>query len=227
VPPNGIGNRPQIGESALHEIHVHPDSGGSMVSPAQPNPRDLSPSQLGLKLRLARMTKGLTLKDLAGKSGCSESLLSKVENGKALPSLPLLHRIVQVLESNIGWLFDDSPVESTLVWRAGQRPMIVLDPLRQGEGITLERIVPYGEGHLLQGNIHHIEVGGESDGPISHEGEELGYVLIGRVQLTVDDRSYDLAAGDSFNFRSHLPHAYKNIGDCKASIVWINTPPTF
>jgi transcriptional regulator with XRE-family HTH domain len=39
-------------------------------------------------LKLARQTRGLTLKALSEAANCSESLLSKLENGKASPSLP-------------------------------------------------------------------------------------------------------------------------------------------
>jgi transcriptional regulator with XRE-family HTH domain len=188
---------------------------------------ELSAKELGLRLRLARKTKGWTMKQLAEATGCSESLLSKIENGKNLPSLPLLHKMVQLLETNIGWMFGDQYPERDIVYRAGQRPIIVLDPLRRGEGITLERVIPYSDGHLLQCNIHHIEEDGSSAGPIAHDGEEVGYVLSGRVELIVDGRSYQLVAGDAFVFRSNLPHAYRNVGNEPASIFWVNTPPTF
>ncbi|TIV07124.1 MAG: helix-turn-helix transcriptional regulator, partial [Mesorhizobium sp.] len=49
-------------------------------------------ARLGTRLRLARQTRGMTLKTLATAANCSESLLSKIENGKASPSLPMLHR---------------------------------------------------------------------------------------------------------------------------------------
>ena len=42
---------------------------------------------LGVKLRHTRMTKGLRLRDLAEKAECSESMLSKIENDRAVPSL--------------------------------------------------------------------------------------------------------------------------------------------
>ncbi|MCB1499255.1 MAG: cupin domain-containing protein [Bauldia sp.] len=188
---------------------------------------ELSAKDLGQRLRTARQNKSWTIKQLAAASGCSESLLSKIENGKNLPSLPLLHKLVRVLESNIGWLFGDPPPERHIVFRAGQRPFISLDPLRRGEGITLERVIPYSDQHILQCNIHHIAEGGRSAGPITHEGEEVGYVLKGRVELSVDGRAYQLSAGDSFVFRSNLGHEYRNIGSEAASIIWVNTPPTF
>ena len=53
--------------------------------------------RLGARLRLARQMRGMTLKALADAANCSESLLSKIENGKASPSLPMLHRLVEAL----------------------------------------------------------------------------------------------------------------------------------
>lgn len=179
------------------------------------------------RLRLARQVRGMTLKTLSEAAGCSESLLSKIENGKAMPSLPMLHRLVQALGTNIGWMFEENNGEDGIIFRAGTRPLITLDPLRQGEGISLERVIPYSPGHLLQCNIHHIEVGGESAAPIQHVGEEVGYLLRGEIELIVDGRTFRLSKGDSFAFGSELPHAYRNVGQEPASIFWVNTPPTF
>jgi transcriptional regulator with XRE-family HTH domain len=179
------------------------------------------------RLRLARQMRGMTLKALADAAGCSESLLSKIENGKATPSMPMLHRLVQALDINIGWMFEENNGEDGVIFRRGARPLITLDPLRRGEGISLERVIPYSPGHLLQCNIHHIEVGGESAGPIQHVGEEVGYLLQGEIELIVDGRIFRLSQGDSFVFGSELPHAYRNVGKEPASIFWVNTPPTF
>ena len=198
-------------------------AGAAAAEPSQ----ELSGAELGLRLRMARRTKGWTMKQLAAAAGCSESLLSKIENGRNLPSLPLLHRLVQVLDTNIGWLFGDRASQRNIVFRAGQRPVIALDPQHRGEGIALERVIPFSEMHLLQCNIHHIAEGGSSAGPIAHEGEEVGYVLAGRIELIVDGRSHRLAAGDAFVFRSDRQHAYRNVGEGTASIFWVNTPPTF
>ncbi len=184
-------------------------------------------SGVSVRLRLARQMRGMTLKGLAEAARCSESLLSKIENGKISPSLPTLHRLVGALDINIGWMFEETHGEDGIVFRDGERPIIALDPLRRGEGISLERVIPYAAGHLLQCNIHHIEVGGESAGPIQHAGEEVGYVLRGQVELMLDGRPFHLNRGDSFVFASNLPHAYRNAGDEPASIFWVNTPPTF
>jgi transcriptional regulator with XRE-family HTH domain len=185
--------------------------------------------RIGVKLRHARLTKGLSLRQTADRVGCSESFLSKLENDRVRPSLAMLHRLVTVLETNIAVLFDDDKTNghSVLVFHAGERPLIRVDPLRSGDGVALERIVPNTHSRLLQGNIHVIDPGGSSDGTIQHDGEEVGYVLDGRVDLTVEGQVYPLVAGDSFFFQSNLSHGYVNPGTVTARILWINSPPTF
>ena len=182
---------------------------------------------IGVKLRHARLVKGLKIREVAEQAGCSESMLSKIECGKATPSLTRLHRIVQVLETNIGWLFEAPPENGELVSRAGTRPIITIDPVRRGAGLSLERIIPYTNGHLLQCNIHHIAPGGGSAGAIAHEGEEMGYVLEGAIELSVEGRTYTVGTGDSFYFRSERPHSYRNPFATDASVIWVNSPPTF
>jgi transcriptional regulator with XRE-family HTH domain len=196
--------------------------------PAHDADLDESRRRLGVKLKLARQTKGFTLRELAFKSACSESLLSKVENGKVLPSLPLVHRLVRVLETNISWLFEEQDAEETSIYRAGRRPVITLDRSPgTATGVSLERIIPFKEGHLLQCNIHHLDIGGESGDSITHEGEEVGYVLRGEVELALNGDVHALKAGDAFCFRSNIPHSYRNAGAEQASIIWVCTPPTF
>jgi transcriptional regulator with XRE-family HTH domain len=164
----------------------------------------------------------LTLQELAARAGCSVSMLSKIENDKVLPSLTTLHNIVAVLNFNIGYLFDGGHQEDLPVLKEGSRPVIMAR-----SGVKLERLIPFGEDHALQGNIHIVEPRSGSQGELRHEGEEVGYILEGELDLTIDDRTWRLQAGDSFNFKSNRAHTYRNPGTRRARILWINTPPTF
>ena len=181
---------------------------------------------VGKKLRQARLVKGLRLKQLAEAVGCSESLLSKIENDKTRPSLQMLHNIVGHLGITIGSLFKEKDYHDGVVKRPGERALIRMDSMKSN-GVSLECLVPEGGGQTLYGSIHVVEPGGGSAGPITHDGEEVGYVLEGTLELTVKDRTYVLHAGDSFFFESHLPHGYRNPSDVTAKVIWINSPPTF
>lgn len=183
-------------------------------------------ARVGHRLRYARRKQGLLMKDLAGRVGCSESLISKIERGHATPSLRVLHNIAAVLDISIASLFDAGRDEQ-VVQRSGERPVIHLESRTDRGSIDLERLAPFQERTLLEANIHVVEPGAESDGEIAHEGEEVGYVIEGTIELTVDETPYTLRAGDSFYFRSELRHRYRNPGDTVARLLWVNTPPSF
>lgn len=185
---------------------------------------------IGFKIKHARLAQGLKLRELADKLGCSESFLSKVENHKVQPSLSMLHRIVSALETNIPYLFsDDAPLSSDPVYitRKDARKTITTGPRSNTASIAIERLVITTKTSLLEANIHVVEPGGYTDGVYAHKGEEAGYVIQGSLELQVEDRTYLLHEGDSFAFRSDLPHGYCNPGDVETRVLWVNTPPTF
>jgi len=182
---------------------------------------------LGVKLRHTRMTKGLRLRDLADRAECSESMLSKIENGRAVPSLKTLYRIAEALGLTVGQLFAQPDEPNGLVSRRGERPVVEADPLRHGPGLTMERLIPYHQSHLLQGSIHNVAPGGSGGGLIAHEGEEVAYILQGEVEFIVGDGHFVLKAGDSICYRSEQPHGYRNGGEKPAKLIIVNTPPSF
>jgi hypothetical protein len=79
-----------------------------------------------------------------------------------------------------------------------------MDPLRCGEGISMERVITYAKGHLLQSNIHRVAPGGSSFGLIS--------------------QAYQLSTGDTFCFRSKVAHGYRNRGRSEARIFFRQYP---
>ncbi|MEQ8348754.1 MAG: cupin domain-containing protein [Sneathiellaceae bacterium] len=174
--------------------------------------------RIGRQIRHLRLVKGLRLRDLAEATGLSESLLSKIENDKSTPSLGGLHRIARALDTNVSHFFAAAERAPGVVARQGSRAVI-----RTGSE-TSEDLAPDNEMHLLQSLIVSVDPGGESQGTRQHQGEEVGYLLCGELELTVDGNRHHLRAGDSFMFRSDLPHAYRNPGDEVVRIVWTNTP---
>lgn len=183
---------------------------------------------IGHKIRHWRRVKGMTLLELAERVGCSESLLSKIENDKVRPSVRILHQLVAALETNVGMLFQEDGPDGDIVLRASERLCINVPGPAGGGGAQLESLIPGAASRLLQATLHAIQPGGGSDGVIEHVGEEVGYVLEGRLELTVAGRTLVVEAGDSFHFRSNLPHAYRNPSSAGVTrVLWVNTPPTF
>jgi transcriptional regulator with XRE-family HTH domain len=187
------------------------------------------PLRIGVQLRHARLVKGLRLKDVADRSGYSESLISKIENNKAMPSINTLHRIARVLDTSMAALLSEAGGAAGVVMTAEQRPLIVADAVpgtSDSDGTEAEVMIPFGASTMLEAFLVRVQPGGSSGGERHHDGEEVGFVRCGELVLTVNGVSHHLKAGDSFFFPSTQPHSFANPGTVQTEIVWINTPPS-
>jgi transcriptional regulator with XRE-family HTH domain len=179
-------------------------------------------TQIGARLRRLRLMRRMSLRELAARVGCTVSMLSKVESGQASPSLKLLTHWCDVLQTSYASVFEEAEPEVVVVQRAGQRQVVWLDSGQGGMAPTrLEQLVPYAEGRKFNANLYTVPPGGGSQGLLSHDGEEVGYVIAGTVELCVAGQVYRLGAGASFYFPSHLPHSYRNVGRTPARILWV------
>jgi transcriptional regulator with XRE-family HTH domain len=183
--------------------------------------------RIGARLKHARLVAHLRLKDLAAKAGCSESMLSKIENERAIPSLTTLHRLCKALNLSVSTLLSSERADPWTIMRPEQRTTIGHAKAVGSEGVLAEVLVPSAKGRLLEGFLVVIEPNGHTGGTLQHKGEEVGFVVEGQLELTINGEIHLLKTGDSFYFPSHLPHAYRNPGKTRMRAVWINTPPTF
>lgn len=206
--------------TALKKTARHENNHEAEVSPSDEE------VHVGVRLRHARMTRHLTLREVAQKAECSESMVSKVENGRALPSLTTLHRICRVLDLTVGQLFAKSNEPPGVLMRAGDRAVLDMHPLRPDSNIKLQVLIPFDPQSLLEGSILLIGPGTAPE-LISHQGEEVGYVIEGTLEITVGTTTYVAHEGDSVHFSSELPHGYHNVSLKPARVLVINTPPTF
>ena len=135
------------------------------VAPAPPKPDDL---QVGGRVKHARLMTGIRMRELAVKVGCTESMISKIESGRVVPSLPMLQRLVAALDRDLSSFFGSDLDSPGIVLRAGQRPVVLTDPIRRGPGVSYERLVPFAAGNLLECNIHVVEPNGSKQDLITH-----------------------------------------------------------
>jgi transcriptional regulator with XRE-family HTH domain len=185
---------------------------------------DVEALQVGARIRHARILKGMRMRDLAQAVGCDESMVSKIEAGRVMPSLVMLNRVVLALDRDMASFFGLEIDEHKLVQRPADRMKVAGDALRGGKGVSYERLVPLAAGNLLEGNIHNVEPGGEKTDSITHQGEALGYLIEGDIELVIDGTTYRMSAGDSFFFKAYLTNQYRNVGTTVARIIWVNTP---
>lgn len=182
---------------------------------------------IGRRIRALRKLQRLRLLDLAGLAGCSESLLSRIETGRVMPSLSTLHRLSQGLRVNVAVLMEDKQDRTCTVYSPETRPRTAHSTTAEGDGSTAESLVPYSADGRLEALIVRLPGDGPLCGPFSHNGEEVGMVLDGILELIVDGELYLVPAGSSFYFGSDHTHSYRAASAAPCRVVWINTPPTF
>jgi len=181
---------------------------------------------LGAQLRELRKVRNFSLAMLAEQTGLSVGHLSQIERNLSSPSVKALHDIAAALGVNISWFFQDeggsAKPERAYIVRASERRV-----LHFSSDISDELLSPNLSGQLellwsrfAPGSTSGVE-------PYRHKGEEAGVVISGTLELWIGDACHTLNKGDSFSFKSTLPHRYSNPGDVPAEVVWAITPPSY
>lgn len=165
--------------------------------------------ELAQRIHALRQKQGLTLKQVASRTGLTPSWLSKVENFRVTPSLPALGRIAAALGTSVSELvaeLDEAP-SLTLV-RAGERTVVERDA--PDSETTYESLAHNRSGRRM--DPFELTVPGESSrrAALTHEGEEFLIVLEGRIQLEHDGSVHDLTRGDAAYFDATRPHRLVN-----------------
>jgi|SRR5699024_4107253 len=64
-------------------------------------------NNIGAKLKMLRKAKGFTTQEVANKVNVSQSYISRFENGRAIPDIDMLEKILAVLETNLSTFFSE------------------------------------------------------------------------------------------------------------------------
>lgn len=180
---------------------------------------DAIAQRLGEDIRGLRKARGMTLADLARRTGRSVGFLSQIENGLKKPSVGSLQSISDALGIGIGWFFQndmaDESEERQYIVRRDQRRRLNYTSLASSAdylGMTDYLLSPNLAGQHALVVSEYAPGASSGDDTYGHDGEESGIVLSGIVDLEIDGKVYRLDAGDSFQFDSTLPHRYHNPG---------------
>jgi len=194
--------------------------------------------EVGRQLRALRQRQGLTLQQLASMTDLSRSFISQIEVGAANPSVGSLKKVADALGVPIGSLFEvDLSEQSPNGARSYQNrsPQTDVRIVRKDCRKTLSWPGRQWQTYLLTPDLQrNLEVllnelapGDTVDEAYTHEGEEFGFVLEGRYEVTVGDEIFVLEEGDSISYPSHLPHKMRVVGDTLCRTIWVITPPSF
>lgn len=168
---------------------------------------DEIPLAVGRRVREARMARGLTLDQLAERSGVSRRMIINVEAGSSSASITTLLRLATALNVALADLVSDGPAgQSCVVTSAAAR-----QPLWQGElGGTAHLVAAADTLELWDWTLQP----GETYPSEAHRlgTRELIHVLAGRLELVTGGATHVLATGDGASFSADAPHSYGCVG---------------
>src|SRR3954468_20507390 len=178
--------------------------------PAAPAAPAADPISVGPRIRALREAMGLSLRDLAHRTGVSAPMLSQVERGETSPTLAVAMRIAGGLELTLSQLLRLDEADGVTVVRRQER--------RGGgarrRGHAYEIVTPPLPGQRAEVSEHVLGAGASTGGPGDpprHEAgsRETAVVTHGNVRLVVGEANYDLAEGDAVTFDADLPHHFE------------------
>jgi transcriptional regulator with XRE-family HTH domain len=181
-------------------------------------------SEIGKKVRKFRKRSGLTLQHLAAQTGFTQSYLSKVENSDKSPPVSTLLRLAKALKVSISDLFGEIETRNSfcLVTKNQRREMA-----RAGSefGYSYETLAyPFANRHM-DPYILTLPHTLKRPALVQHEGEEMMFVVRGRLKIFLGETELILKGGDCLYFDSSIPHHGISLGKTEARILTVLYSP--
>ncbi len=170
----------------------------------------VSSGRLGARVKDLRKEAGLTLDELAGRSGVSRAMISKLERGEKNPTLVIAARLAEGLGVSLSRLAGvEERREVVLVPR--ERRMVLRDP---ETGFERQSLSPTFAGRGVEFLRNVVPEGSTSgDFPAHRKGvEEHIVVEKGELKATLGGEEYLLREGDALFFEADVPHRFDNAG---------------
>ena len=182
---------------------------------------------IGKKIREIRQSQDITLQEIAETSQISKGMLSKIENGRTVPSLPVLLEIIAALKVEMNSFFDG--IELSTYRRFWHIKKSEYSPFQKENrtgffyhAILTQNMTP----SLMDVMLLDLEPNSQRQ-MVSTDGFELKFILKGQVTYQLGDEVIVMNEGDTLFFDGRIPHVPMNKTQEKASmlVIYFLTPP--
>ncbi len=175
---------------------------------------------LGERIKLARETRGLTLKDISNRTGISLFALKRVESSEFTPPLGQLIKLGKALDMKMGYFISPGVDKPMVVVRSDERRPVSRYGEKQSAqyGYYYESLASQKGNRVMEPFIVTL-VPSKKEELSSHDGQEFLFVLSGKMKVRVGDQEEVLEAGDAVYYDSNKPHYVGTVGKKKTTIL--------
>lgn len=171
---------------------------------------------VGEKLKSLRLEKGMSVEDLAKRSGISITNIEKMEDQEVSPPLGNIVSFAKILQVSVGEFFGDCGDSPFCIVRSDNRTAVSrFSPSYKYEALGLQKKNRQMEPFLvtlLPTEAHNAAAN-------QHIGEEFIFVLDGSVEISLLNHRDILSPGDSVYYDSNVPHIIKCHGEKPATLL--------
>ena len=186
--------------------------------------------QVGLRLRQTRQGRGMTLDELASRCGLSKGLLSKIENFRSVPSLPVLATICEHLNVDMGQIVEgigqSQPTPYLLVKKTDRQTIEREDAI----GFNYEMLTGQTVNDLVFESFVLTIAPGAHRKRVTTEGLQWIMILDGRIDFELGQEHIAMEQGDVLQFDGRIPHVPLNVTEqpaCLLALYLINNQSGF
>jgi len=171
------------------------------------------------KIKEIRLQQGVTLSDLSKRTVLSKGLLSKIENGRTIPSLPVFMNLAKALNTNPKEFFEASLLSGTKHYLHLKQSEYTLANKEDRPGFDYNFIFSQMLSSCrMQTYLLTIKPKSASKTTIT-DGYEFKYILHGRCNYHIGEEVIELKEGDSLYFDASVPHMPVN--NSKGNVVML------
>ena len=175
---------------------------------------------IGSKIREYRLQRGLTQEELASRCELTKGYISQLENDLSSPSIATLIDVLNVLGVSPQQFFAEQKEEKVVFGKSD------FFESANGDGNNTW-LIPNSQKNEMEPIILTLPVDGRSEVRYPFEGEEVGYVLDGKISIVVGDYTYKAKKGEAFYLSGDKEHVIVNAATKESKIIWVTTPSNF
>jgi transcriptional regulator with XRE-family HTH domain len=175
---------------------------------------------IGKRIKDIRKKNNLTINELANKASVSNGLISRIENGRTIPSLPVLLELIQSLEIDASYFFQGVEKKSNTKYiHIPKENQQILEKEVEAEGFSYLHIFNKSLNAIgFEAVLLTIAPGSKRDKVIT-DAWEFKYILDGEVTYIIDNEEVKLKEGDSLYFNGKFPHVPVNNSTKKCTML--------
>jgi len=171
---------------------------------------------VGETIKRIRMSKNLSLRELASKAGLSATSLSNIEKNMNSPTLESLAKICDALQVHMIDLLEETQDSSALITRKEDRRSLAIEGASK---IAYEMVSPQTKDFKLM----YITLAPKCDYGYEAKDfphDEICIVVSGSMDIEVEGESYSLSTGDSIYINANTRYKYRNMTDEDCVTLW-------